>query len=839
MFKKIICALLTVLLLPSTVLAGGGAAYATTIGSDVSNSLPIVGAMETAEEAAAIQQQISASGSAELVLDGVKGKYAVKVTANDVTNDFTYTLVNSSVFTIADYSQVHLWVKPGLGAQWLELSTATSSVKRYTVGTDLVSGKWNEITLDLTKIAGTLTQGQNLNVKTDDASIWYFDDVSSVATMVYQVNLAEMVNAKTEIANNGLQFKDISTTCFDTTPTVLTSGQVAIDQNKKITGININSKYANTSGDLSALPSEAFYLSGITSTVFALSGDGNWLFYYNSPNVYKLNLRTGVSTQIAASLSPESMKSNYDGSVVAIWKYSLYVYKSSTGMAPLLDSVVQLYGVQDNGDIYYYESNNTVEIHYYDGSSSTTIKSGTSIADLEVPRTGNVFYYKTTGSSPTYTKFEKSTYSGWISTTVNSCGYLNEDGHKCVLVSGGYLYVYDYEKKTTEKMGDNLKVSAIYLFKDDKVIYKDSQNLSYHILDINTGEVEDITVNDLAYYSSSTYAAFSINGEKMAYLAKIGSNYGIKVKYLNDVKEPEKYLLSFDGKLSWYSYQDEQWQKVSTDASPTAVVFEQYGMTKDEINALTEADFAGLYKDNSKIYSVNVAAYMASVDAFTTPSIKSINILTNNDAGTLTNDENAATLYAAKKQDFAAANWRKVKKIYPLELAPKSADFYYYVYVSSDYKVYKDGSWQTVTDAATHLADVEANWLPISLEAMTATELRAVPEAALTSELAGKDFSIVYPLKVNDQSTANYSSKINIDYVEDLFSGTTLTLSITFYGSSTPKTYTNLTATQVEDFMEWLNGRQMNHGPVFYRINNGTTSDFINYYTIQEISVSE
>jgi hypothetical protein len=121
--------------------------------------------------------------------------------------------------------------------------------------------------------------------------------------------------------------------------------------------------------------------------------------------------------------------------------------------------------------------------------------------------------------------------------------------------------------------------------------------------------------------------------------------------------------------------------------------------------------------------------------------------------------------------------------------------------VKADDETYTYAEWQTetTTEIADLIADVDANWTSLKLIGMTAKEVRAIPESALTSQLAGSDFSIVYCMRVPDVSTVGYYSRVTADYIEDLYASDTLTLNVTYINGTTEQ-ITGLTSTQIEDF---------------------------------------
>lgn len=836
-------------------------AYATTIGDDVYYNLPINADMEDSADAEYIDTQLSTAGDAELVLDSMYGSYSVEVSLSSNAGETSYTLVNSDAFNIADYSQVEIWVKPGEGSEWIEFSTATSSAKQYEVGEEITRGKWNCITLDLTEIQGALTQGNDLKVTSNDSSVWYFDEVRSIETKVYSFNLSNMIDSKTEISNGGLQFKDNSVTTFDVTPTILTSDELSISGEKEISKITIDRKYADDFGDLSELPVDALYLSDLSTMPmqFVISGSGNKLYYVDpldAKKIYKLDLITGTSTLISVSYAVEEMKVSNEGDYLAImtnYDTRLYRYAEVTSSVILIDSDVHDdYDIQNNGDILYYETNED-DFYVHDGSSKNSIYSYTlSVESLHTNGDDEIIYFYYEDGDPDdedyIYKLENTLDHGWERSTVYGDFkdleglHVSDDGNCIYARNDGDWYMYSVKDETLRKIPISYNDTIFGSADDDRLMVKDFYE-RYYLYDADVGDKEAILMNDVNYYSEEPHvnASFAKSGDYIAYVAgdTNGNESGIKVKHIGEIKEPERYLLSFDGNQSWYSYHKGAWTKVSDSSTPSEEVLVEYGMTASEVNNLDKGEYTKLYEEFSNIYSVSIASYFASVDCFTTPSIKSIKVIACNDVDDFDRFKTKSNLYAAKKKDFDGTDWRKIKKIYPLEIAQQSADFQYFIYIDSAYRVYKDGSWQTVSNAATYLSDVETNWIDITLEGMTAEELRNIPESDLTTELAGESFSIVYALKVCDESTEEYSSMINIDYTENLFTITGMTLSVTLYGNTTPVQYTNLTDTQVEDFMEWIHSRQYNYGPIFYRIDNGTTSEFINYFMIQKVSVED
>ena len=199
MIKKclslILCFMLLASLFPSTALA-----------ADVDQNLPINDGMESTVNVTGIQ-----SGSVALTQDRVGGNFAVKVsTGDEPDNDYaSFNLTTSELFDVTNYGQVKLWVKPGPGAQWIKFYSNGSLISntnndpegKFKVGTDLVSGQWNQVTLDLTKTSLNITQGKDLTATTNEYSTWYFDEITSVCTKSTALDITNMVNSQTTLNN--------------------------------------------------------------------------------------------------------------------------------------------------------------------------------------------------------------------------------------------------------------------------------------------------------------------------------------------------------------------------------------------------------------------------------------------------------------------------------------------------------------------------------------------------------------------------------------------------------------------------------------------------------------
>lgn len=620
----------------------------------------------------------------------------------------------------------------------------------------------------------------------------------------------------------------------------------------KIERILIDSGYSNLTGAVTELPSTKVYLTDVTPTMAVISGDGHNVYFKNpgdANKIYLLDLDTGVKTKIADNV-PVDIKCNYDGTKAAYRDASNNLYLGTA----LVSSNVTMYSVNNSGNIVYYKTDSSLNLY---NTISQNIYSG-SVSALDISRNGEQVFYSTAAQLNKVVK----TPAGWKSSLLTTASanisglWSNDDGSSVYIkLADGTFYVYEAYSKSLRKL--SLTGATVNKICDDKIIGQDA-NFNYFIYDPESDETTDIRPIDAKNPPTANDFYFDVDqsASLISYVACNSSSVqtGLGVSSLETAsatptaivttgaatlpagaRRPERYLFSFDNKGSWHSYKNGVWEVV-THITPVKADFDTYGMTIDEVNALSENDFSSLYEGGRQIVAFDVSTYFASVNPYVTPSLKGIIVTLKQTGNSFGNELTEKALFAAKQQIFDGTNWRKIRKIYPVEIAAKDSQMYYLINVDNTYKAYKNDAWQDVS--ATLLDNVETSWIDLSLQAMTAEELRAIPENALTDILRGKSFSVVYCMKVLDQTTKEYKSLVNIDYVEDLFTSTTLILNVV-YNNGTTATYNGLSDTQVEDFMQWLTERQFNRGPIYYRIKTSNNNDFINYFMIQSVNVTE
>lgn len=616
----------------------------------------------------------------------------------------------------------------------------------------------------------------------------------------------------------------------------------------KVTAIKIDSCIMDVSGNSVTAKDISLLINrlGISSTMLALSGDGKLLYYRgNDGNLYIINIKTGTTSLFSnlATLglsSISSFKVNYDGTVLCIYgmdssvtsSYDLVKYstKDTTARTTIVSSNNNgiFYDIQNNGGIvYYYIASSVGYLNYcYPSGTVKTILSGSSYTNILgvaiAKASGDVFYIN---SSALYSYSAVSSYSTLSGSFSNVTSILcaSNDGSEVYVNYNGTYCSYNIKSGVIRPLTSGIS-SMIPL--DNGRFFANGQ----YIYNPSTSEKVDITPPNAA-----SLLAVDNAGKTLIYQS---TDYNINVKNLNSADSVNKYLLSFDGKNTWYSYVNGTWTKVSSDKTPADSVFAQYGMTSDKVNALSKSDFAKLYSNGTEIYSVDVAVYFNSVNSNYSPSINSIKIIT--DASSYGDSASDITnpLFTAKKTDFAGSGWRTINKIYPVEIAPSKADMIYFFYANGKYMYYDGTAWHTeaTNEISNMISDVGTNWVNLKLIGMTADTMRAIPKDVLTSQFAGIDFSVVYCMRVYDTSTKGYLSNITADYNAKLFSSNTLTLSITYVNGSTQQ-ISGLTSTQIQDFMDWLT-THTSKSPALFSFTVGSMYYYIIYNSITNVSVT-
>jgi hypothetical protein len=623
-----------------------------------------------------------------------------------------------------------------------------------------------------------------------------------------------------------------------------------------LNGIKIDSKIVNNQGNETYIYDTMTYTFLNTASNLIMSGNGKFLFYINPTDgcIYRIDVTNGLNTlyinKTALSMdSISSFKVNYDGTVLCIlgiYYGNTYLVKFDSKVTTSKKTLVApsnipiSYDIQDSGGIIYsyYVSGSNAEyiVHCSPDNTISTLQSLT-MGYSTIPDTINVCICDTSNDyiySISYYTYSPYTYHGSTYSSKYGVISLTSAFSSSFKLSnaGDFLYYGNvmYNLKNSTQRILNTNGAQLKVMNDNKLLLiKDGYCYSY---DTATGFSTIITY--LPDYSS--FITADDFGKSIVYK---NTTNNVRIKTTNATDKVNKYLLSFDGKNTWYSYSSGTWVKVSDKKTPDTDTLTKYGMTAEQINALSADNFESLYADGNEIYTVDVAVYFQSVSPNYSPSINSIKIITDANSYDDASYSTSNPLYAAKSVDFNGSDWREVKKIYPVEICNKASEFIYFFYSEGKYSYYDGSAWQTETETeiADMIADVDTNWIDLKLIGMKTEEVRQIPTSTLTTQFAGKDFSVVYCMKVPDVSTTGYYSLITSDYTADIYASENLVLNIK-YTDGTTEQIAGMTSGQIEDFMSWL----LNHtkkSSTYYTITVGNIHYSINYYTVSKATVTE
>jgi hypothetical protein len=244
-----------------------------------------------------------------------------------------------------------------------------------------------------------------------------------------------------------------------------------------------------------------------------------------------------------------------------------------------------------------------------------------------------------------------------MGTTIDKL-WLKPDGTKLYYKCGSNLYERDKELKVTRQIfgpSDGEYVPGIDSFMNSTSRY-----------DIESGQTTKFWVPG---EGAITNYKFDNMGTKMVF----ETNTDIKMFYPDGLQGLDKYLFSFDGKNSWYTCKDGNWSIIKSGSDPTSNELIEYGMTAEEINSLTKSDYAELYEDGREIYSFDISVYFASPNFSISPSLNGIYISLAAGKDIYDTDETMKAIYTTKQQAFDASDWRKINRIYPVEISPRAS----------------------------------------------------------------------------------------------------------------------------------------------------------------------
>lgn len=510
-------------------------------------------------------------------------------------------------------------------------------------------------------------------------------------------------------------------------------------------------------------------------------------------------------------------------------------------------------GISPNGRYWYIKWSNALYFYDYDLKVLRKMEASSSLRDTEyIINNDGILIYSTSTHTYVYNYQKDETKNVavegkiylinnnlYISSTniVYEVDIEREELKENKIYTGGYIECADANNNYLYlKANGKIKRIELDSYYTENINIDDTYTLTRAISenelavkDENFDYIYDISTNK---YTLLTPKEFTGNGMQYSYNGISRYIYNNKLKeVVEDEFEYAKYLLSFDEKNTWYTYKNGVWEEVCSD-KPTKENIKQYGMTAQEINALKESDYKKLYFGDKEIISVDFAIYIKSVNNLTSPEISSIKVYFNSDTSEL------AKTYSIKEYSYDANEYRKINKIYPVEFGNKSFHYRYIFKLNNGYYVYKNNTWSELDITSNTLENIKENWLKLKELSMEKAELSTIPENILSTKLTGNNFIIIQLMKIRDINDQEYNVIFNIDYSKKYISNDNFTLSITM-NDGTEKSIAGISKNEAENILDWLERRQKGKGTIFYVLKNNNVQEFLNYYMIQSIKVTE
>lgn len=339
----------------------------------------------------------------------------------------------------------------------------------------------------------------------------------------------------------------------------------------------------------------------------------------------------------------------------------------------------------------------------------------------------------------------------------------------------------------------------------------------------NTGEKYNITNNSDGSYFYNPISEI---------ICRIKCNRVSRYKISHN-KAELLFLLSFDGGNTWKYFKNGRWGEGSKNSVPGYQDMISFGMTAEEVNAVTQKDYDRLYRDKRDILEVQIAAYMNSAYETISPVIDAITITTG-----LKDD---IKKYSIGTERYDKNAYRKVSGIFPIEDFNGNSECYYLLYIGKDWiYTYKEGQITKVSENTEKLlSDIENNWTTIKQYGMNAKELRAVPSEILTNllvntEYANNEFGILYAVKGGNKNAISFRLQADREFINTKNTVIEILLNGNDKKIISSADFTN---EEIKRFLNWLEIRQNGKGSIFYNFKSDNKQYFINYYMINSINV--
>lgn len=527
------------------------------------------------------------------------------------------------------------------------------------------------------------------------------------------------------------------------------------------------------------------------SGIITVSADENMLAFKGSSDYHLYNVQTGVTMNIPDTYSFENIMFDCDNNLIMCSADGLFLYRNG--------ELVKFDDGEDNAKYY-----------------------------MTKGRNGFIRYYNNDGS---YIKIYIKTDSGWAESAEKSLSedyaniMMSEDLTTLYMYDGG-IYQYDI---ATDILGDPLMGSAASLVdmcnNGELLVYYETCYYTYNpITGIRVRITPDCeNMGDIVRYNAFDKCLTYVTPSKL-----IG-------KYITyNQNELEKYLLSFDGRNSWYAFKGGRWIKASESVIPLHEEIEAMGMSASEVNSITKEDFKKVYSLGFDVLTLDVAIYMNSPTVFISPQIKSVSC-------TVSNKETLAGIYSTNIQRYNKSDYLSVNSMFPVENFYGLAECRYLMYIGEDWLyTYKDGKLIRLDESASELlGDIDSNWIKMKQYGMSAGELRRVPEDVMNNlfvngEYSNTEFGIIYVVRTILNNFSDFKVDFRMQAVPNHLSGAIEGIEVSLITAQTPL---SIPAELCTGFLNWFNNRQNGIGSDFYVINYSDRVVYMNYYMIQNVSV--
>ena len=613
---------------------------------------------------------------------------------------------------------------------------------------------------------------------------------------------------------------------------VVPSGQLlSIPSNEKVMFIS-KIIYASEKGDSS--PIHYTFVDGMTEGEFVKTE--NAIIYANifeNNSAYKYDTESKTSKKISTD---ELICSSPDGTHLLLKRdngsyYILNVVTNEKEETPLTGTYVECFFNAKN-ELF---TVNDTALSYYKAGTLHTLSSGAFTST-----TGAYFAhdFDVTGEYLLWTfnntvKLFKNTNGIWnevksftVSYSNNKAVLSNDISTAYISVGGTRIYTVDLNTQACTELlsGD------IFDMTDDNMLLF-SEDSYYTLYNPVTAEKYKLFNNQFVC-DSITY------NPETNMVTGIMSN-GRVIYHRFTAEEPQaKYALSFDGRNSWQAYTGGRWQTVSNNTIPTGEELKLEGMTASAVNSIPASAFEKLYNNDTDVLTVDVAVYMYSDSSKRTPAISNIVV------ETIENGDSDG-VYGIHIQKYNKNDYRKITSLFPVENFGSNAECYYLLYLGNEWLyTYKDNEIVKVSQPANILlSDMSESWLRFKQYGMTAKELRGVPSEVLSElfvndDYANTEFGVIYVVKTKNEDTSKFDVDFRLGSSSNFITGTDVVVELTMSGGEVKVIDSSaFSATDIEDFLSWIEARQNGNGEIFYRLKNATTQHFINYYMINSISV--